>query len=285
MISSLQPEYTQEVRDILLHLTADQPYDYLIAELIKCASASVQKCLHQLLISEELRDQKPPQLIRHMRQHLGENHLEERILRQLFLQRLPTNGQLILASSPDRVPGDELASIADKILEVVSPATTVSALSKLVPSSLHSSAPSHPNIQHLQARISSFTSQVHALVHQLNSFHITRPRHQLPHALPDCILPVALPTLVPSAGSTGNSAQMLENVNLHAHFTPINLPVGKLHHQRLEAPHLPGKHTTSHLFFVTDHTTVTKYLVDTGANISVFAPTASCRKHLLHCKL
>ena len=56
-----------------------------------------------------------------MKQLLVENKLEERILRQLFLQRLPQNVQLILASSSDAVDLEQLAVIADKILEVAIP--------------------------------------------------------------------------------------------------------------------------------------------------------------------
>ena len=76
-----------------------------------------------MLISEELGDRKPSQLLRRMKQLLGENKLEDRILRQLFLQRLPQNVHLILASSSDTVYLEQLAVIADKIIEVAPPPT------------------------------------------------------------------------------------------------------------------------------------------------------------------
>ena len=95
VISSLPPEIAQEIRDLLLSPPSDHPYDTLKSELIPRTSASEQKRLHQLLISEELGDRKPSQLLRKMRQLLGDKVLEDRILRQLFLQRLPTNVQLI----------------------------------------------------------------------------------------------------------------------------------------------------------------------------------------------
>ena len=56
-----------------------------------------------------------------MRQLLGENQLEDKILKQLFLQRMPNNVQLILASSGDTIGAEGLAAIADKIVEVSRP--------------------------------------------------------------------------------------------------------------------------------------------------------------------
>eukprot|EP00794_Sanderia_malayensis_P012952 gene12952-biopygen10328 len=162
VISSLPPEIAQEIRDLLLQPPADEPYEHLKAGLIKRTSASEQKRLHQLLISEELGDRKPSQLLRRMRQLLGDSRLEDKILRQLFLQRLPTNAQLILASSADNVSIEQLASLADKILEVALPGNSVSAMSTTV-----APTPSR-DIQNLQAQISALTTQMQCLVQQIS---------------------------------------------------------------------------------------------------------------------
>ena len=176
IISSLQPEIAQEVRDLLLTPPANQPYDTLKSELLQRTSASEQKRLHQLLISEELGDRKPSQLLRRMRQLLGDNHLEDRILRQLFIQRLPMNTQLILASTADSVPLDQLASIADKILEVALPTPTVASLSPPATASLPST--SSPEIQNLQAQLNHLTSQLQTLTNQLQFQPRSRGRSQ-----------------------------------------------------------------------------------------------------------
>ena len=128
VVSSLQPEIALEVRDLLLQSPSDQPYDKLKEELIKRTSASEQRRLHQLLTAEELGDRKPTQLLRRMRQLLGDHTLEESILKQLFLQRLPTNTQLILAPTSDTVSVDQLAIVADKISEVTPSAGQISAV-------------------------------------------------------------------------------------------------------------------------------------------------------------
>ncbi|XP_038056005.1 uncharacterized protein LOC119727996 [Patiria miniata] len=117
VVSSLQPDIAQEVRDLLVSPPTHDRYNTLKKELIKRTSASEQKRLHQLLIAEELGDRKPSQLLRRMRQLLGENTLEDNILKQLFLQRLPTTIQGILASTSTAVNIEQLADIADKIVE------------------------------------------------------------------------------------------------------------------------------------------------------------------------
>ena len=64
VISSLQLDIAQEIRDILISPPPTNPYDVLKSELIKRTSASEQKRFNQLLISEELGDRKPSQLLR-----------------------------------------------------------------------------------------------------------------------------------------------------------------------------------------------------------------------------
>ncbi|XP_038066698.1 uncharacterized protein LOC119736759 [Patiria miniata] len=118
IVSALTPEIAQEVRDLLLAPPAENPYKTLREELIKRTSATEQKRLQQLLNDEVLGDRKPTQLLRHMRQLLGERVLEESILRQLFLQRLPPNVQMVLASTGESVKLEPLAELADKIMDV-----------------------------------------------------------------------------------------------------------------------------------------------------------------------
>ena len=87
VVSSLQPEFAQEVRDLLISPPKENRYDTLKAELIRRTSSSEQKRLQQLLTAEELGDRKPSQLLRRMQQLLGTSSLDDNILKQLFLQR------------------------------------------------------------------------------------------------------------------------------------------------------------------------------------------------------
>eukprot|EP00794_Sanderia_malayensis_P011590 gene11590-biopygen9261 len=92
-----------------------------------------------------------------MQQLSGDNLLEKSIFKQLFLQRLPMNAQLILASTADRVPLDELAALADKILEAALPTHAIAALQSKPTVETPSSSSIH--VGHLQL-IDTTTSRV-----------------------------------------------------------------------------------------------------------------------------
>ena len=177
VISSLPPEIAQEIRDLLLSPPSEHPYDTLKSELIRRTSASEQKRLHQLLISEELGDRKPSQLLRKMRQLLGDKVLEDGILRQLFLQRLPTNVQLILASLSTTSSLDQLALIADNILEVAPSQPTLATLASPPAASSFTQ-----DLQDLRSQVHSLTSQLTTLVNalQINSRSRSRGRSPTP---------------------------------------------------------------------------------------------------------
>ena len=172
VISSLSPEIAQEIRDLILSPPADCPYDTLKTELIRRTSASEQQRLQQLLISEELGDKKPSQFLRKLRQLLSDNPLEDGLLRHLFLQRLPTNVKLILASTPDTVSIDDLASLADKILDVAPPQHSLAAISTLPESS------ARKEIDDLRLHLNNLTTQLTNVVShlQLSSRYRSRSR-------------------------------------------------------------------------------------------------------------
>ena len=130
VISSLSPEFTIEVRDLLLRPPAENPYNTLKAELIKRMAASEQRKLQQLISGEELGDRKPTQLLRRMQQLLGDklgtSADANTFLREPFLQRLPPNVRMVLASTDTSMSLNKLADMADKVMEVATP--TVSAI-------------------------------------------------------------------------------------------------------------------------------------------------------------
>ena len=123
IVGSLSSDIATEVRDVLLKPPTEQPYDVLKAELIKRTAASEQRKLQQLIGGEELGDRKPTQLLRRMQQLLGDKLSTAdscSFLRELFLQRLPANVRMVLASS-DITDIAKLAEMADKVMEVVAP--------------------------------------------------------------------------------------------------------------------------------------------------------------------
>ena len=129
VISSLSSEFAIEIGDLLLRPPAENPYDALQAQPIKRTAASQQLKLQQLISGEELGDRKPTQLLRRMQQLLGDklgmSDDAMSFLRELFMQRLPPNVRMVLASADATMDAYKLADMADKVMEVTTP--TVSA--------------------------------------------------------------------------------------------------------------------------------------------------------------
>lgn len=131
VIAALPQEVAQDIRDILINPPQKEQYTTLKAKLIERVSASEQRRVQMLLTEEELGDRKPSQLLRRMEQFLGEQKLEKGILKQLFLQRLPVNVRLILASTSEALSLSDLADLADRIIEAhPEPLGTMSAIAQ-----------------------------------------------------------------------------------------------------------------------------------------------------------
>lgn len=124
IVSQLDARVAAEVEDIISHPPAVNPYTFLREKLILRLSASEEKRVRQLISEEELGDRKPSQFLRHLRSLAGATVVQDNLLRQLWLQRLPSNVQAILASQSN-LALENLAELADKIIEI-SPMSTVS---------------------------------------------------------------------------------------------------------------------------------------------------------------
>lgn len=167
VIASLSPEFATEVRDLLLKPPADNPYDTLKTELIKRTAASEQRKLQQLISGEELGDRKPTQLLRRMQQLLGEqlgtSADANSFVRELFLQRLPANVRMVLASTDPSMSLDKLADMADKVMDVAAP--TVAAVSHT------------PDTDSVHSDVKQLREEVARLADLVASLH-TRPRRR-----------------------------------------------------------------------------------------------------------
>lgn len=130
VVACLSPEFAAEVREIIIQPPAEEPYNKLKALLIKRTMASEQKRLQQLLNTEELGDRTPTQLLRRMHQLLGDKALtlDKSFLRELFLQRLPAPVRMVLAATTEATSLDELATLADRIMEAQSVNSFISAV-------------------------------------------------------------------------------------------------------------------------------------------------------------
>ncbi|XP_064485159.1 uncharacterized protein LOC135397484 [Ornithodoros turicata] len=147
VVSVLPQDVAAQVVDILSAPPAANQYDALKTAVLERTTASERKRFQELLSSEDLGDRRPSELLRHMQGLLGERALsfDASLLKQLFLQRLPTTVQMILASA-STLPLQELADLADKILEVSLPSISAVPAAPPLPSAV-SPAASSPSAQ------------------------------------------------------------------------------------------------------------------------------------------
>lgn len=151
VVSALPPDIADELDDVLAATPPADAYDQLKAAILVRKSESTSSRLQRLLTTEELGDQRPSQLLHRMRQLLGEqaSDVNNSILRELFLQRLPQGVRMVVAPAND-MSLDRLAEMADRVAEYAVP--TVTALAK--------SQSSTTAIQDLQAKFDKLTETV-----------------------------------------------------------------------------------------------------------------------------
>ncbi|XP_014775808.1 uncharacterized protein LOC106873097 [Octopus bimaculoides] len=133
IIGPLSPEILNEVHDLIMAPPGTVSYDTFKTTLLTRTEESQQKHLRQLLLTEELGDKKPSQLLRRMKQLMGDDNLPNRVLKQLFVQHLPSNTQVVLAATKDNTSVDELAELADRIADVPSSCPSLSAVVTAAP--------------------------------------------------------------------------------------------------------------------------------------------------------
>ncbi|GBN63691.1 hypothetical protein AVEN_180259-1 [Araneus ventricosus] len=150
VVSHLPPEVASLVRDILMNPDATDPYTHLKTELINRSSESSQQEIRQLLSGEELGTRKPSELLRNMRRRAETLQVPEAFMLELFLQRLPTSVQTILAAVTD-LTLDKAAEISDRIFEVTPVPMEIHAINKNNSNSLE--AKLLREIEKLNARI------------------------------------------------------------------------------------------------------------------------------------
>lgn len=173
LVGSLSHEVATEVRDLLIQPPAQDPYTTLKNAISKRTTDSQQKRLQKLLNLEELGDRKPTQFLRKMQQLIGESAqhtaFDLTMLKELFLQRLPANVRMILASTPD-LELQAMASLADRIMEVAPVTSTVyaSAPAPISKESLDRT----PRLEQLENSINALTAEVSRLR------GISPPRHR-----------------------------------------------------------------------------------------------------------
>lgn len=164
ILASLDRQCAAEIEDILI---GPPNYDNLKMELIKRLSVSRENKVKQLLMHEELGTRKPSQFLRHL-QHLAGPKVPEDFLKTIWMSRLPTAMQPIIASQPT-LPLSALAELADRINDIAPPTQQVAALA---------SASTSSSIDELTNKVAELTKQVSALTTMVNQRSRRRERER-----------------------------------------------------------------------------------------------------------
>ncbi|XP_020299108.1 uncharacterized protein LOC109863283 [Pseudomyrmex gracilis] len=168
VLSKLEPRQAREVKDVITQPPSGNKYAAIKKALIQRLTDSQEQRIRQLLEQEELGDRKPSQFLRHL-QTLAGTTVSDRLLRTLWLGRLPSQVQAILATRAE----DELSSVAeqaDRIHEIsnraVVLATTPHAAAAVATQATTTATTTTCQIKALTKQVAALTAQMAKLMKQ-----------------------------------------------------------------------------------------------------------------------
>ncbi|XP_062532872.1 uncharacterized protein LOC134201647 [Bombyx mori] len=161
MSANLEPQYAKEVRDIITKPPASNKYEKLKTELIKRLSISQEKRVRQLLMHEELGDQKPSQFLRHLISLAGSDVPSDFII-TIWTSRLPVNVQTAVGTIKGSSM-EKLSDLADVVYEMAPTVPQVASAS----SQAQGKEQGNPTMSEMAQQINSLTQQISMLSKQV----------------------------------------------------------------------------------------------------------------------
>ena len=160
LVEKLPGEIAAEVTDILDPMPEHQPYDTLKEAIIKRIGKSDEAKLRELFNNVQLENRTPSQLLRQMKALLGNHEMSDKVLRRLWLDKLPAYINQILAPMNEDTPLNQLAEFADRIQTVNYPQ----------PSPVHAikNDKADDRVDKLQAMVEDLSKQIQFLMTQQN---------------------------------------------------------------------------------------------------------------------
>lgn len=160
VLGTLEADVAELVSDFLAKPLSTTPFTDFKRRLIHEFEESEGRKVNKLLTELELGDKKPSQLLREMR-NLAGTQVQDDFLRTIFIQRLPVTARSILASSSDNL--DNLATMADKIIEFSGPTQNVYCTQNELPGRPErttTTTPQTDRISRLEAQIAELTTAI-----------------------------------------------------------------------------------------------------------------------------
>ncbi|XP_072934997.1 uncharacterized protein [Epargyreus clarus] len=117
VLAKLVKEELSQIADLIDDPPAQQRYTVLKARLLKVFQESAEAQFYKLVKELDLGQQRPSQLLAKMKELAKNTATAGDTLRNLWLSRLPGGVRAILASCNSEAKLDDLATMADKIME------------------------------------------------------------------------------------------------------------------------------------------------------------------------
>lgn len=176
VLAQMDRQDVDHITDIIENPPPTNKYNALKERLIQVYEESDDQQFQKLLSQMELGDQKPSHLLRRM-QNLAGSMVSEATLRMMWINRLPQSARAVLAVSETiskKMDINELALMADKILEHSQPVSSISNLPSRANQQSSSSARSHMPENHTEQ---SLSDKIDMLVQEIAEIKMHQQRH------------------------------------------------------------------------------------------------------------
>nr|VZI12561.1 unnamed protein product [Spirometra erinaceieuropaei] len=260
---------------------ADKSYTLLKEAVIQRVAKSANLTQREIFRQVELGDQTPSQLMRHMRSLLAGRHMDDAIFREIWLEKLPVPMQQVLAMLDSNTPLEKLATHADRIKECYPIGASCSTIQQPPPSKgkPHQGIDSDSEGPPLSEHDTPYTEKAPCCCTTRRAPTSAGPPRTPIAAyrtdyddLRDTVR--LLCTQVSNMCSALNSLQAARKQQCsHRRSKSLKRP-----RQPVMATTAAGPSRPSRLFYINDKSSGLRFLVDTGAEVSVIP---SLRRHRL----
>lgn len=159
LVPALDATVAEVVEDLILNPgQTPTPYTNIKARLIAEYEDSDAKKTRKLLEHVELGDRKPSSMLREMR-HLGGNKVTDDFLRTLFIQRMPSRAQAVLATLTP-LTLDQVATAADKIQETSQDQSSVFAVQHPSTAPTSQTPAADPNLTAILSKLTDLSTRM-----------------------------------------------------------------------------------------------------------------------------
>ena len=134
IIQALPPQVITQLWSFILNPPIDQPYSKLKDELQRLHMLSNKQRYCQIMWEESLGDEKPSQFLQQMWRLVGSDQVRLAFFKEMFLEKMPSIVQTVLATLPDTNMLTQMAAIADWMMESCSVQPSISCTLVSMPS-------------------------------------------------------------------------------------------------------------------------------------------------------